>query len=305
MLTQEQFDNFVNQLKDDNLHYLLIKQDNQVFRHAFNDKTTPSDVRSIAKTVLALFCGMVIDKHHDFNIDTLVWPFLEPIVNLRNQDNLFYLKQLKIKHLLNHTIGFDQVLLMRNDIKELNPYSLVDLVVNTPITYHPGSHYLYSNAGFYLLAIVLERYLKQDLLTVIQHQLFDPLDIKDFHWQHYGHYLAGATKLFLMPEDLLKIGEVLLNNDQSLVSSDWIQFLKKITVLTPKNDTPTHQYFRRYGYGSGMWVNHQDLYFGHGTDGQTLVMIPDKKAIIITMAQQRNVKHLESVIDQIISALYQ
>ena len=31
----------------------------------------------------------------------------------------------------------------------------------------------------------------------------------------------------------------------------------------------------------------------------------DKKAIIITMAQQRNVKHLESVIDQIISALYQ
>ena len=81
-------------------------------------------------------------------------------------DNLPYLEQLEIKHLMNHTIGFDQVLMMRQDIKDKDPFTLIDTIINTPIIYRPGEQYLYSNAGNYILSVFLQEYYQETLLQV-------------------------------------------------------------------------------------------------------------------------------------------
>ena len=119
--------------------------------------------------------------------------------------------------------------------------------------------------------------------------------------------MAGATRLWLFPEDLLKIGEVLLSQGfyqgQKIVSLDFIEFMKKKTSIT-KHHHNNNLHYQRYAYGSGLWLNSEDLYFGHGSDGQNLVIIPSQKAIILTLSNQSEVDSLEKIIDGIITSYF-
>lgn len=288
-----------------NMHYLLVKQGENEHFHAFNGRTDPSDIRSLAKTVLALIAGTVIESRDDLNEDTPVWPILEPLCTLTREENREKLQRVKIKHLLNHTIGYDQILMMRGDIAGMDPGDYIDHIINAPIVHEPGTHYLYSNAGFYLLSIVLQELLGEDLQDYADRVLFGPLDITDYTWERYGKYLAGATRLWLAPHDLLKIGEVLLRGGQNIVPARWIERMKQFTDFTPAVDTPTNPLFRRWAYGSSLWLsNRNGIFFGHGTDGQTLAIIPDREAVVITTAHQVDVSRLEELVDKTISLLY-
>ena len=318
-MNQEKFDQIVNIFKTTkdknntilNMHYFLIQQNKKTYSHHFNNRNKPSDIRSISKTVLTLVAGILTDlsaqgKYPHFDQDTYVFPILEDLVSLRNSENESLLGKVKVKHLLTHTIGYDKVLLMRGDIVDLDPFTYLDYVINEPIKHEPGEHYLYSNAGFYLLSAVLQAFIKEDLLAFIDRHLFKPLAIQDYSWDKYGDYLAGATRLKMYPEDLVKIGALIMSkgiyNDERIISHEWIEKILVPTTYTPKIDTPA-AVFRRYAYGSGIWLAKEPIFFGHGTDGQILVMIPDKDMIIVTLAHQHDISEIESIINNIIREL--
>src|SRR5690625_287951 len=240
MMDKQKFERMVNLFlnrKDKNneplhMHYLLMKQNEHCYLHRFNDRAEMSDVRSISKTVLTLVTGIVVKlsqegKYPTFHEETFIYPLIQDVIHVTNKENLAHLKQVQVKHLLTHTVGYDEVLLMRQDIIDIDPYRYVDLLANHPIVYKPGEHYLYSNAGFYLLSVVLQEFLQEDLLKFIARELFTPLHIENYHWEKYGEYLAGATRLWLLPKDLLKIGELLLQNgefnNRQLMLFDWIE----------------------------------------------------------------------------------
>lgn len=316
-MNQEVFNNIVNTFettKDKtgenlDMHYLLIQKGDDVYRHNFNMRSIPSDIRSISKTVLTLVTGIVMDLSQDgvypeFNMDTYIYPIIENTVNLRNLENKEILNKIQVKHLLTHTIGFDEVLMMRDDIKDMDPLNYIDYIINTDIPHVPGEYYLYSNAGFYLLSVVLEEFIQEDLMEFIKRNLFSKLEIRNFRWEKYGNYLAGATRLHMLPEDLLKIGQTMMHDgiyqDQKIVSKSWLKQMTTLSTLTLQNDTENAT-LRRYAYAHGMWLAKEDIYFGHGTDGQTLIMIPEKNTIIITLAHQHDMKAIETIINRIIN----
>lgn len=288
-----------------NMHYLLVKEGQLEFFHAFDGRTEPSDIRSLSKTVLALITGTLVESRDDLSDETPVWPVLEPLCTFTNEANREQLQKVKVKHLLNHTIGFDRVLMMRGDIGEMDPADYIDYIINEPIVHEPGDHYLYSNAGFYLLSVFLQELLGEDLEAYVRRVLFDPLEITDYRWERYGKYLAGATRLWLQPHDLLKIGELLLHGGEGIVSPKWIERMKQFTDFTPHVDTPTNPLFRRWAYGSSLWLGKKnEIFFGHGTDGQSLVIVPDRQAIVITTAHQVDVVRLEELVDKAVGLLY-
>ena len=224
-------------------------------------------------------------------------------------------KQVRVKHLISHTTGFDQVLMMRGDIKDLDPASLLSYVAGSPLKHEPGQHYLYSNAGFYLLSAFLELYLSShgqgSLEDFAREAFFEPLGIDDWSWEKYGDYLAGATRLWLNPEDVGKIGHLLLaegriggDTGRQLVPREWVQYMRTPTALTPGVETMKNDRFRRHAYGSGLWVGAKEgIFFGHGTGGQTLLVLPQCNAVVVTLADQGDVKSLEEVVEQVAQAL--
>ncbi|MGC5615099.1 serine hydrolase domain-containing protein [Georgenia sp. Z1491] len=287
-----------------NMHYLLIKQGETEHLHAFGGRTERSDIRSLSKTIMALLTGTIVKSRDDVDEDTPVWPILEPLSTLTREENREKLQRVRIKHLLNHTIGFNEVLMMRGDIADMDPADYLDYIVNSPIMHEPGTHYLYSNAGFYLLSIVLQELLGEDLEAYADRVLFRPLGITGYTWERYGKYVAGATRLWLTPHDLLAVGEVLLHGGQGIVSARWIERMKQFTDFTPGVDTPTNPLFRRWAYGSSLWLsNRRGIFFGHGTDGQTLAIVPDRQAVVVTTAHQVDVVRLEELVDKAITLL--
>lgn len=291
-----------------NMNHLLIKKNDTVFLHHFKEKHNKSDIRSISKTVMTIVLGVIMkqsegEKLPPINENTFIYPIIKDVIQLENRQNLAKLKKVQIKHLLTHTVGFEDVLLMRGDIADMDPFEYVNYVVNYPIIHEPGTYYLYSNAGFYLLAVVLQEFLREDLLSFIEREVFSPLHITDFEWEMYGNYIAGATRLWLRPADLLRFGQLFLQNGKvggkQLISEEWIKKILTVTNYTPDVDTP-NRIFRRYGYGYGIWLPKDSFYFGHGTDGQTLTVIPEKNTIIMTLAEQPDIKPIEEIINHIL-----
>ncbi len=192
---------------------------------------------------------------------------------------------------------------MRNDVADRDPFTYLDYLINEPLMHEAGDYYLYSNAGFYLLSVVLQEFINEDLLGFFERNLFQELEIEDYRWEKYGNYLAGATRLWMNALDLLKIGELLLGKGlyqgKRLVSKEWIDKILIPTTYTSNVDSPKRT-FRRYAYGSGIWLAIESIFFGHGTDGQTLIMVPDKNSIILTLAHQKEIIQLENILNSII-----
>lgn len=310
------FDEVVQQFKEavDNekiplkMNDLMIKQKEQEFLYSFKENHHMSDVRSLSKTIMTIFLGILIQlsekgKYPKIHEETYIYPIIKEAVNLENAENLEKLEKIQIKHLLTHTIGYEDVLLMRQDIEGMEGKDFINFLVNYPIIHEPGQHYLYSNAGFYLLSVVLEEFLEEDLLSVMKRELFHPLGIKKFKWEKYGPYLAGATRLWLLPEDLMKFGELLLNDGRiegkEFLTKEWLEKMRTLRIRTEEEDT-SNRLLRRYGYGYGTWLTKDTIFFGRGTDGQFLVVVPDKEAVILTLAEQSDMMPIENILDVVI-----
>lgn len=319
-MNQEEFNQVVNQFKETKdknknplaIHYFMIKdEEDHEFLHAFNDAEGPRDIRSISKTVMTLFFGILMEKskegaYPEVSEETYIYPILKDVVDIRDIENHKKFQKVQIKHLLTHTVGYDKVLMMRGDIKAMDPYDYLDYVVNSPIVHEPGEKYIYSNAGFYMLSAVLQELLGEDLLDVFGREFFKPLGIENYKWEKYGNYLAGATRLWLLPEDLMAIGKLMLNkgmyNGVRLYSENWQDEMLIVRERTEKVDTPDAT-FRRYGYGYGLWRAKHSIFFGHGTDGQMLVIVPEEETILLTLSTQSDMKPLEAIINETIEKI--
>ncbi|WP_394018103.1 serine hydrolase domain-containing protein [Anaerococcus cruorum] len=293
-------------LKDTNTKSIIIyKYGHGYIINKKNDEQV--NVRSIAKTIIALACGILIDQNIGFDEETYIYPIIKNKVNLTNKKNEKYLKQVKVKHLLTHTIGYRDVLMMSKDINKFNIDNLLDEVVNYPIYYKPGTHFLYSNASYYILAATMEEALGYDLFAFIEENIFKPLAIKNAKADKYGNYLAGATKFYLTADDLLKIGKLLLNNGKfegrQIVSDAWV---KKMKVPYFKNNTEVKKkYLSEDYYGYSLWQSENGIIFASGTGGQLIVLLEKLDTIIITtnLGSDNESYIIKNEIDNIIEIL--
>ena len=101
-----------------------------------------------------------------------------------------YGKPLTIRHMLNHTAG------LRNwaSVMALTGLGPTDRVVSNAIAFDvqirqkhldftPGSEYSYSNSGYLLAAIVVERVSKQKLADFVSERIFKPLGMTKSSWR--------------------------------------------------------------------------------------------------------------------------
>lgn len=242
------------------------------------------NVRSIAKSVLAIGSLILMEKSQfDFNLDTYIYPLLKEGPKLTNKDNIKYLKETKVKHLLSHSVGYDKSLLMTKDIEGIPEEDLLNLCINYPIKYKPGTHFQYSNASYYLLSVVMENYLNSSLYEFLKDNLFDKLNIKPVIWDSYGKFIVGASKLYISDLDMIKIGILLLNKGRykntSILSEASIS--KLFTSVFAKN-SDKFTYLSEDFYTLGFWKSKKQTVFASGTGGQIIALLAEENIVILT-----------------------
>lgn len=115
-----------------------------------------------------------------------------------------YGSPLTIRHLLNHTAGlrdWGTVLSLtgagRGDRVITQDLALDVIIHQRALDFTPGSEYSYSNSGYNLAAIIVERVSKQKFPAFVEERLFKPLGMKNSSWRDdYQRIVLGRAQAY-------------------------------------------------------------------------------------------------------------
>lgn len=321
-LTEEYFQKVVSAIKTEtdskgnNLDMvgLIVSQDDKQFVHYFREREK-IDVRSIAKPITCLAFGKAISEGLKFGdakitLDTKIGPLVSKYVNITTNHNREAWDMITIRDCFKITLGHDKGIMFSKDVKEHDENTLIDYVLNYPITRSPGEDFIYSNAGTFILSTLVTEYLGISLDAFVDKYIFSPLDIKDYTWKKFGKYCAGCTGLKMHCEDLHKIAKLFLDGgiykNKEIVPQRWIK-----NMIMPLNLVPTHRYkkgraFPKFSYGLNMWVcgdiddngvySMDGNYYCDGTDGQYIIIIPSNRIVIAATGYQSDTEPVSKIL---------
>ncbi|UCF19594.1 MAG: serine hydrolase [Gemmatimonadota bacterium] len=118
-----------------------------------------------------------------------------------------YGSPITIRHLIHHTSGIrDYLELMGLAGLELGYFhedqGVIELLARQrALNFEPGDQYLYSNSGYLLLAVIVERASGQSLKQYAQEQIFDPLGMENTHFHDdYQHLIVNRASSYFPGE---------------------------------------------------------------------------------------------------------
>lgn len=140
--------------------------------------------------------------------------------------------EVTIHDLLKHKVGFGCGML-DIDVEDASKYPSTDylkLVLNTKLTYTPGTKYQYTDAAYYLLSRVIYEVSKTELSDLLRPILMEIMKFKEFAWSTCPKgFSMGATGLYIRTEDMVKLGILYLNNgmwkETRIISKEWVDIV--------------------------------------------------------------------------------
>ncbi len=284
-------------LKED-IHSLLVsKNDKLITEYYYNGFTKDSlnNVKSVTKSITGLLVGIAVDHGFIKDINQPVLSFFDECV----KEDLFVEKGgITIQNLLSMQSGiqWDNRALIKdewwfND----SPHCFV--LNNFHFDSEPGTKFSYNSAVSHLLSGIISRSSGISTKEFAKKYLFDPLDIKNFYWEadNAGEY-RGNSELYLLPRDLIKIGEMLLNEGvqkkKKVISNDWVKQMISNRVegnslmdygfhwMLSKDDTPFH-------------------FFAGGSGGQHIFVVPSLELVVVTTGHWDNARSTLEIMESI------
>ena len=207
--------------------------------------------------------------------------------------------RITLAHLLTHTAG-----LACNDNDDASPGNEGRLqtqsaqrdwwkyTLDLPMAHEPGTRYAYCSANINLAGGVLSTLTHAWLPELFRGAIAEPLQFGEWHWnlQPTGEgYLGGGA--FLLPRDLLKIGQVYLDdgrwNRRYIVPRGWagLSTASRIRITPETTGMAPDEFSEAYFEGADGLAWHLNpihagdrtiaAYAATGNGGQLLVVIPE------------------------------
>jgi CubicO group peptidase (beta-lactamase class C family) len=292
---QQTFDEVVDALKRAEadgirMNSLLVSGPTGTFHHDFGVHPAPTNVRSISKVVVSLAVGAAIAdgvtvQSRPLSLDLEIWPFFAEFLDRQSGRGRAHLQSVRLRHLLTNTMGFDEGFLFRDDLHGQDLDALVPYAFSRELVHPPGTHFAYSNVGWFLLSVLVSEQLGTSLSDWVATYVLDKLGIADFTWVRYGRYEAGGTGLALSAPDVHKIGALLRDDGRyrgrQVVPSAWVAAMRSPAVpATSAYDPP----LRATGYGYGLWIG-DGAYYCDGAGGQFLIVVPERRTVVVALAE--------------------
>jgi CubicO group peptidase (beta-lactamase class C family) len=235
---------------------------------------------SVTKTFTGILVGLALEKGFIESVNDPISKYLAGIVIFPDD--------------VKAGITIDQLLKMSfgHSWNGTSPSSLYDIWANTPdhlqyiidlpLVSTPGTMFNYSDGASHLLSVIISEATGTNTLDFAREYLFDPLDISKFEWAKDDKgYPNGAAGLRLKPFDMVKFGNLMLNNGKykvrQVVPESWITEMTTSKIST-NNDV---LYVPEYGYQ--IWLGNaggHKYYMAMGWGGQFIFILPDHDAVI-------------------------
>lgn len=278
-----------------NVHSLLVSHQGEVVAEAYfggyeADKTHAAF--SVTKSVISIGIGMAIEQGY-------ITGTAATLGELLPDSGLAPEKQgITLEDLLTMQPGlawYEDYYLAENQpsdvIQIASETDWVAYVLDKPMVAEAGSQFNYSSGTSIVLGAILKQATGQNPADFIGENLFAPLGITDWTWEDTPDGLSnGGWGLFLLPRDMVKIGELILNggrwNGEQLVAEEWV-------VLSTQPQVFQVDVGLDYGY---QWWMMSDNYFEEhnlrltsvpiawGFGGQLIIIAPELDVVVVSTA---------------------
>lgn len=316
------FEAYLKAVEDsvEDLHSVMVLQHGKVLEEKFFVPDTAHILNSVSKTFTATAVGFAISEGLLSLDDKLVDLFPESVP----QEPQEWLSSVTIRHLLtmNSGHGTDPTYAVRSGGEDW-----IKAFMEWPLDYEPGTCYCYNSLGTYVLSAAVQKVTGQKVVDYLDTRLWQPLGIKKPYWQESPAGVnAGGWGLYLRTEDLARMGLTLLNGGKfgrkQVIPASWVAEMSKNQVPSVNagiNERrmkdlvaqhPEMTYFSPeksdwvQGYGYQMWRCRFGAYRADGANGQYIIVIPEKDAVVVTTAHIQNMQQEINLIwDHLLPAL--
>jgi len=273
------------QADERNIHSILIARHGilvlEAYFHPFN-RETPHNLYSCTKSVTSALTGIAIDRGLVTSVDTTVHT-LFPDVSVDTPDK----EAITLRHLLTMSSGIEWTEPLRSGLSDtwsfIESDSPPQYFFDRTLIHAPGKIFNYNTGGSHLLSMILQNASGEMTAEFARQNLFDPLGISEYVWDKDMHgYTTGGTGLALRPDDMLRIGQLYLQNGKwggnQVIPEAWVResTTAKITV-SPGID-----------YGYQWWVHQDGIYNALGWGGQQIIVIPQQDLVVVINAGLRD-----------------
>lgn len=288
---------------------VVYKSNRIVFEnyYGFSQPNTLHPISSVTKSITSIAVGICIDKGFIKSINTPIYKYFPDYKLIFEKDSAK--KSITIEHLLNQTSGFkwDEWTIhysyAGNPLIDLghNPNNWLEFILSLPLTNKPGETFTYNSCNSEILKEIICRSSNLDFAQLLIDNLFTPLDIHNFYWEHYaGNREPAWGGLSLTTRDMAKIGLLALNNGtfrgKRVVSDEWM--LKSTSPLVNAG---------KVYYGLHWWVTkHFDgntQIYAAGYGDQYIYILPDKAMVISINAQNFTDFKFDKSIDNLVQEI--
>ncbi len=211
--------------------------------------------------------------------------------------------------LLSHTSGIPSYtalpMYQHNKARPEPPQQFIEKFASLDLEFEPGSRFQYSNSGYYLLGVILERVAGRDLATLLRTELLDPLELHDTGYDDAplagqrrarGYTWNGETH---EPETPVDPSKIFAAGMMYSTAKDLLRWTRALHAGTPFREADTHLAMTELpagkdsNYQFGLGIVTRDIAgrsrvgagHGGGLEGfqSSVVYIPDEQWTVVVL----------------------
>lgn len=280
---------------------LLIQQKGELLSERyFNgmNEGRSTNIKSASKSIISLLTGIAVDKGFIDSVNEPIRSYFKDYFEA-NPDSVK--ENITIKDLLTMRTGLETTS-FHNYGRWVVSDNWIKFALDQPMEESPGGDMVYSTGTSHLLSAILTKATGMSTKAFAQKYLFDPMNIRPGGWDRdpQGYYMGG-NNMALRPRDMLKIGQMVLDNGsyrgKRIVSEQWLQ---------DSFQTYTRSNFNPYDYGYMWWkkpVGNYRVRFAWGFGGQYIFLIPALDAVVVMTGALQNATQSRSYKEPVFSLL--
>ena len=274
---------------------MLLKHGQVVYEQWFGEHTptTPHVMHSVSKTFTSAAAGLAIQEKK-LRLTDKVISFFPDKLPAHVSDNL---AQMTVRDLLTMNCGHNQEPRAAFNDPQCD---WVREFLAWPVEHKPGTYYLYNSMGTYMVSAIIQKVTGQKVADYLSTRLFQPLGIRQPQWDESPQGInCGGWGLHITTEDMAKLGQLFLSkgkwNGRRVMPAKWLKEMSSPQVPSAPAGTPFEK-LAEYGitpdksdwvngYGYQMWMGRHHSFRADGKDGQYIIVLPDRDAVIVLTTQ--------------------
>jgi hypothetical protein len=170
-----------------------------------------------------------------------------------------------------------------NETGSMTEEDWVKCFFESTLKFEPGKNFSYNSINSYMLSAIVRQISGQSLTEYLRERLFDPLGIKNIHWETCPRGIEkGGWGLYILPEDVAKIGMLYLLGGvwkgKRIISAEWLK-------ASTQNIMKTSAELGGFDYGYHIWVGKsQPSFLFNGMFGQNVLGFFDTGILLVSNA---------------------